>query len=78
VQSVRVSLDAAPEKVGREPSRSNGSKASNKGKIISTKIPVLCPKVQWRGGDPVVTFETLFRAKLHKNEKYKEQVEAEA
>jgi hypothetical protein len=38
-------------------SRSNGSKASNKGKIISTKIPVLCPKVQWRGGDPVVTFE---------------------
>ena len=59
-------------------SRSNGSKASNKGKIISTKIPVLCPKVQWRGGDPVVTFETVFRAKLHKNEKYKEQVEAEA
>ena len=58
-------------------SRSNGSKASNKGKIISTKIPVLCPKVQWRGGDPVVTFETVFRAKLHKNEKYKEQVEAE-
>ena len=59
-------------------SRSNGSKASNKGKVISTKIPVLCPKVQWRGGDPVVTFETVFRAKLHKNEKYKEQVEAEA
>jgi len=59
-------------------SRINGSKASNKGKIISTKIPVLCPKVQWRGGDPVVTFETVFRVKIHKNEKYKEQVEAEA
>ena len=57
MQSVRVSLDAAPEKVGREQQEQQHSKVSNKGKIISTKIPVLCPKVQWRGGDPVVTFE---------------------
>ena len=76
VQSVRVSRSMPRPKTSVANSRSNGSKASNKGKIISTKIPVLCPKVQWRGGDPVVTFETVFRAKLHKNEKYKEQVEA--
>ena len=63
-------------------SRSNGSRASNKGKIISTILdesPRPLPQgAVWRGGDPVVTFETVFRAKLHKNEKYKEQVEAEA
>ena len=59
-------------------SRSNGSKASNKGNISAVKIRVLVPKVQWRGGDPVVTFSTVFRAKLHKNEKYQEQAEADA
>ena len=59
-------------------SRSNGSKASNKGVITSAKVKVICAKVQWRSGDPVVTFETKFRAKLHKKTKYKDQAEAEA
>ena len=58
-------------------SRSNGSKASNKGNITSAKIPVLIPQVLYRGGDPVVTFSTVFRAKLHKNETYREQAQAE-
>ena len=59
-------------------SRANGSKASNKGSIVSAKIPVLCPKVLWRGGDPVITFTKVFKAKLHKNEIYSEQKEADS
>ena len=55
VQSVRVSLDAAPEQVDRE-QQEQRQQDFHKGKIISTKVPVLCPKVLWRGGDPVVTF----------------------
>ena len=59
-------------------SKSNGSKASNKGKITSAKVKVICAKVQWRRGEPAITFETKFRAKLHKKMKYEDQEEAEA
>ena len=59
-------------------SRINGGKASNKGEITAAKVKVICAKVQWRRGDPAVTFETKFRAKLHKKTKYKDQAEAEA
>ena len=58
-------------------SRNNGSKASNKGKIVAEKIRVLRPKVKYIDGQVVIAFEPVLRAKLHKNEKYGEQVEAE-
>ena len=50
---------------------------SNKGTIVAGKVAVLCPKVQWRNGDPVVTFEKVFLSKLHKREVHAEQAQAE-
>ena len=59
-------------------SRINGGKATNKGKATSAKVPVI--KVQ-NGGSPSlrsqITFEKVFRVKLHKNAKYFDEVYAE-
>ena len=73
------SLDAAPEKVRREQQeqRQQGLQQGQHHVITSAKIPVLIPQVLYRGGDPVVTFSTVFRAKLHKNETYHEQAQAD-
>ena len=53
-------------------SRSNGSKASNKGKITAEKVAVL--RVVTKGGGVAgpasIGFEYAWRAKLHKNAKY--------
>jgi hypothetical protein len=70
-----VSLDAAPPRnslLGRE-QQEQRQQGLQKGKLISTKVPVLCAKVLWRGGDPVVTFTTVFRANIHKHAIYKER-----
>ena len=57
-------------------SRSNGAKASNKGKVVSAKIPVICPKVQWKNGSAQISFETQLRAKLHKKAKYRDEADS--
>ena len=68
--------------MGRPPkhvrgSRSNGSKASNKGKLTSEAVTIIKTVYGARGAAGGITFEKVLRAQLHKNEKYLDELRAE-
>ena len=59
-------------------SRINGAKATNKGKIVSDKVAVLKVKLERNASKELsIGFETVLRAKLHKNVKYADELRAE-
>ena len=57
-------------------SRGNGSKASNKGKLKSEPVEIVKPVFKVRGGTGTVDFEKVLRAKLNKNAKYEDELNA--
>ena len=57
--------------------RRNGAKASNKGKITSGKVPVTIIKKGTPTPGSSITFETVFRSKLHKKIKYSDELRAQ-
>ena len=64
-------------KKGVASSRSNGSKASNKGKLTSEAVTIIKTVYGARGAAGGITFEKVLRAQLHKNEKYLDELRAE-
>ena len=64
-------------KKGVASSRSNGSKASNKGKLKSEPVTIIKVVYGARGAAGGITFERVLRAQLHKNEKYLDELRAE-
>ena len=58
--------------------RRNGSKASNNGKLKSELVAIIRLVPDARSGSAGVNFEKVFRAKLHKNTKYMDELRAEA
>ena len=58
-------------------SRSNGSKASNKGKLKSEPVAIININYGARSAAGGITFEKVLRAQLHKNEKYLDELRAE-
>ena len=60
-------------------SKRNGSKAANKGRVVSEKVSVLQIKlINNNSGAKAVAFEKVYRAKLHKGEQYLDEQRAEA
>ena len=57
--------------------RANGSKASNNGKLKSELVAIIRLVPDARSGSAGVNFEKVFRAKLHKNTKYMDELRAE-
>ena len=57
-------------------SRSNGASASNHGKLNLEPAAIIRPVLGARSGNAGVTFEKVFRAKLHKNTKYLDEFRA--
>ena len=57
-------------------SRSNGASASNHGKLNSEPAAIIRPVLGVRSGIAGVTFDKVFRAKLHKNTKYLDECRA--
>ena len=57
-------------KKGVANSRSNGNKASNKGKLKSEPVAIIKTIYGARGAAGSITFEKVLRTQLHKNEKY--------
>ena len=57
--------------------RTNGSKASNKGKLSAELVAVIKVKYTVRGRSVLVGFEKVFRARLHRNEKYLDEQRAD-
>ena len=57
--------------------RRNGAKASNKGKITSGKVAVTIIKKGTPTPGSSITFETVFRSKLHKKIKYSDELRAQ-
>ena len=58
--------------------RANGSKASNNGKLKSELVAIIRLVPDARSGSAGINFEKVFRAKLHKNTKYMDELRAEA
>ena len=65
-----------PTKSARR-SRTNGSKASNKGKRKAEPVAIININYGARGAAGGITFEKVLRAQLHKNEKYLDELSAE-
>ena len=59
-------------------SRGNGAKASNHGKLKSEPAAIIRAVLGERSGNAGITFEKVFRAKLHKNTKYMDELRATA
>ena len=57
--------------------RTNGGKASNKGKLSAELVAVIKVKYTVRGRSVLVGFEKVFRARLHRNEKYLDEQRAD-
>ena len=64
-------------KKGVANSRSNGNKASNKGKLKSEPVAIIKTIYGARGAAGSITFEKVLRTQLHKNEKYLDELRAE-
>ena len=58
-------------------SRSNGSKASNKGKLKSEPIAIININYGAHSAAGGITFKKVLRAQLHKHEKYLDELRAE-
>lgn len=62
---------------GEANSSSNGSKASNKGKLKSEPIAIININYGARSAAGGITFKKVLRAQLHKHEKYLDELRAE-
>ena len=61
----------------RDSSRSNGSKATNRGKRKAEPVAIINVNYGARSAAGGVTFEKVLRPQLHTNEKYLDEVRAE-